>query len=168
MSSSGFPERPEHRRNSGDHDPHQQALYRAEEQASPDGGRIFRRFEEVQRFVEEVTTGAWWESCFPDAPIEVTVLRRSRGATFSAAHVTDDAQAAAIWVRDGSWNAVTVVHELAHVALAGRCGSDGAHGSEFATALLICWRELLGMQAYGALRSALDVNGIPLHHERLV
>lgn len=150
-----------------DDDPHQQGLYRAEHQALPDGGRRFRRFAELEHHVEQVVTGDWWERSFPDAPIEVTVKRRSRGATFSAAHVTEDGGEAAIWIRDGSWDAVTVVHELAHVATGNDYGDDGPHGSEFATNLLLCWRELLGVQAYGALRSTLGVNGIPFHQDRL-
>ncbi len=148
-------------------DPHQQGLYRAEHQAQPDGGRRFHRFADLQGYVESVTTGEWWERYFPDAPIEVVVERRSRGATFSAAHVTPSGDEAIIWIRDGSWDAVTVVHELAHVATGDRHGRDGAHGTEFATNLLVCWRELLGAQAYGALRSTLEANGIPFHHDRL-
>lgn len=148
-------------------DPHREVLYRCEHAALPDGGRRFHRFAELERFVNSVVLGAWWESSFPDAPLEVTVLRRSAGATFSAAHVTADGTEAVLWVRAGSWDAVTVVHELAHVAVGARVGADGPHGTEFATALLVCWRELLGVQAYGALRSAFDTNGIPYRRERL-
>ncbi len=110
--------------------------------------------------------GSWWERTFPRAPIEVTVLRRSSGATFSAAHIDASGLEAVIWVRDGSWDGVTVVHELAHVA-AGMALGESAHGASFATALLRCWRELLGVEAYGALRSGLDENGIPYHRDRL-
>ena len=148
-------------------DPHRDTLYRCEHDALPDGGRRFRRFAELERFVTDVVLGPWWEQEFPDAPIEVTVLRRSAGATFSAAHVAEDGDAAAIWIRDGSWDAVTVVHELAHVATGADAGPDGSHGALFATNLLRCWRELLGVQAYGALRSALEANGIPYHRDRL-
>lgn len=58
-------------------DPHRDTLYRCEHDALPDGGRRFRRFAELERFVTEVVLGPWWEQEFPDAPIEVTVLRRS-------------------------------------------------------------------------------------------
>ena len=34
-------------------------------------------------------------------------------------------------------------------------------GLQFATTLLVCWRELLGVQAYGALRSALESGRMP-------
>jgi putative metallohydrolase (TIGR04338 family) len=148
-------------------DPHREALYRCEHAASPEGGRRFRRFSELERFVADVVLGPWWERSFPLAPIDVSVLRRSAGATFSAAHVAEQGDEAAIWIRDGSWDAVTVVHELAHVATGAEVPSDGPHGSAFATNLLVCWRELLGVEAYGALRSALDANGIPYRRDRL-
>ena len=148
-------------------DPHRQALYDAEHDASPEGGRRFTRFAHLEQYVQDVVLGAWWERTFPDAPIEVDVLRRSRSATFSAAHVPADGDAAAVWIRDGSWDQVTVVHELAHVAT-GAVDRTGPHGMRFATTLLICWRELLGVQAYGALRSALDAHGVPYQRDRLV
>jgi putative metallohydrolase (TIGR04338 family) len=150
-------------------DPQREPLYRCEQLALPDGGRRFRRFSELEQYVQSVVLGPWWEHSFPEAPIEVTVLRRSSGATFSAAHVTPDGAEAVVWVRAGSWDAVTVVHELAHVAV-GSTGGGGAtapHGAEFAGALLVCWRELLGVQAYGALRSAFDTNGIEYRRDRL-
>ena len=146
-------------------DPYQEHLYAAEHQALPDGGRRFRRFAELEQWVASVALGPWWESTFPTAPLDVTVLRRSSGATFSAARVEGDE--AAVWIRDGSWDVVTVVHELAHVAVGSDHGPDGPHGATFATTLLICWRELIGVQAYGALRSALERNGVPYHRERL-
>ncbi len=148
-------------------DPHREALYRCEHLALADGGRRFRRFHELEQYVQSVVLSAWWETTFPDAPLEITVLRRSAGATFSAAHVVPDGTEAVLWVRAGSWDAVTVVHELAHVAVGPDPGPDGPHGTAFATALLRCWRELLGVQAYGALRSTFDTNGIPYRRERL-
>lgn len=157
-------------------DPQRELLYRCEHLALPDGGRRFSRFSELEQYVQSVVLGPWWEHTFPEAPIEVTVLRRSRGATFSAAHVTPDRDEAVVWIRSGSWDAVTVVHELAHVAVAGAVGPGAAgrdvgstapHGAEFAGALLICWRELLGVAAYGALRSAFDTNGIEYRRDRL-
>ncbi len=149
-------------------DPHRDALYRAEHQALPDGGRRFRRFAELEQYVTATVLGPWWERTFPTAPVDVAVLRRSSGATFSAAYVDDVGDDAAIWIRDGSWDLVTVVHELAHVAAGPPVRGEGSHGRGFATALLRCWRELLGVEAYGALRSTLDANGIPYHRDRLV
>lgn len=149
-------------------DPHRDAVYDAEHAALPDGGRRFRRFAELESFVEAVLVSPAWDSTFPDAPIEVSILRRSRGATFSAAHVVPDGDEAAIWIRDGSWDVATVVHELAHVAAGGRSDPTGPHGAEFATALLQLWRQLIGAHAYGALRSALDERELPYHRDRLV
>jgi putative metallohydrolase (TIGR04338 family) len=148
-------------------DPHRDAVYDAETRALPGGGRRFTRFAHLEAHVVDVTTGGWWAATFPDAPVEVDVLRRSRTATFSAAHVTADATAGVVWVRDGSWDLVTVVHELAHVAAGPAADTSGPHGCRFATALLVCWRELLGFDAYGALRSALDRNGVPYQRDRL-
>ena len=149
-------------------DPHRDPLYAAEHAALPDGGRRFRRFDEVDAYVTSVVTGPFWEARFPDAPIEVEVLRRSRGATFSAAHVTAQGDAAAVWLRDGSWDLVTVAHELAHVAsAAGPADPTGPHGERFATALLVLWRELLGVHAYCALRSCLEDQGVPYRRDRL-
>jgi putative metallohydrolase (TIGR04338 family) len=148
-------------------DPYRDVVYACEGEAVPDGGRRFRRFTELESYVESVMTGPWWERTFPQAPLEVDVMRRSRGATFSAAHVNAAGDAAALWIRDGSWDVVTVVHELAHVAGA-RPDPTGPHGATFATALLQLWRELLGVHAYGALRSGFDDHGVPYRRDRLL
>lgn len=160
-------------------DPHRLAVYRAEDDALPDGGRRFNRFAHVERWVQQVVLGEWWGATFPNAPLEVEITRRSRGATYSATRVLDD-QVAVLWLRDGSWQAVTIVHELAHVAAwdrvsaaastgVGHGTSPGAepHGIEFTTVLLACWRELLGFHAYGALRSGFDRRNVPYHRDRL-
>lgn len=146
-------------------DPEAVALYEAERDASPLGGRRFRRFADVEAFVRAATAEPWWEATFPDAPVSIEVLRRSRGATFSAAHVTPDGWDATIWIRDGSWDAVTVVHELAHVATGswrepGRWDAEPGHGPRFVDALCRLWRRHLGVHAYGALRSSLGARGV--------
>lgn len=144
------------------------AVYTAEDEALPDGGRRFRRFAELRRFVEDALGEPFWERTFPDAPASAEVLRRSRSATFSAAHVSEDGWDAVIWIRDGSWNAVTVVHELAHVAT-GSCRAPGVwhtgsgHGDDFVDALCLLWRRHLGLHAYGALRFALGTRGVGTH-----
>ena len=147
-------------------DPYRHAIYDAEAEALPGGGRRFSRFAHLEAYVTDITTGHWWATTFPDAPLEVDVLRRSRSATFSAAHVSTDASAGVVWIRDGSWDTVTVVHELAHVAAGPAPDPTGAHGRRFATALLDCWRELLGFPAYGALRSGYDRRGVPYQRDR--
>jgi putative metallohydrolase (TIGR04338 family) len=151
-------------------DPYREVIYSLENLAVEDSGRRFVRFVEIETFVESVLLSPWWEQQFPEAPIEVQLFRRSRSATFSAAAVDRTGNEAAIWIRDGSWDAVTVVHELAHVASAQRAHSPdptGAHGQEFATVLLLLWKELLGLHAYGALRSGFDGQGVPYRRERL-
>lgn len=151
-------------------DPYREPVYAAEGEALPEGGRRFRRFTDLESYVESVLLGAWWERTFPDAPIDIAIERRSRGATFSAAHVDEHGDEGVLWIRDGSWDAVTVVHELAHVASANRTQTPdptGPHGRDFVTALLLAWRELLGLHAYGALRSGLLARGVPFRRERL-
>lgn len=146
-------------------DPYRDVVYAAEDAALPSGGRRFTRFAHLEAYAEGVVTSRWWALEFPHAPIELDVMRRSRSATFSAAHVAADAQAAVIWIRDGSWTALTVAHELAHVAAGPGWDPTGVHGRRFTTALLACWRELLGFDAYGALRSALDLRGVPYQRD---
>lgn len=131
----------------------------------PDGGRRFRRFVDVEAWIEQVLLSDWWAAEFPYAPLEVDINRRSRGATFSAARVAVEGDNATVWIRDGSWNAVTIVHELAHIAAWNVV--DGAHDAEYVTVLLRCWRELLGFDSYGALRTSLDARGVDYFAHRL-
>lgn len=145
----------------GIEDPHRDLVYAAENDAAPDGGRRFRRFAEVRTFIDEVVLSGWWNDTFPDAPIEIVVMRRSRGATFSAATVDRAADAAAVWIRDGSWDMVTILHELAHVATP-YGDPSGAHGHAFVMALSELWRRFMGFHAYGALQSALTARAVPL------
>ncbi|HMY88841.1 MAG TPA: hypothetical protein PLR40_15905, partial [Microthrixaceae bacterium] len=137
--------------------------------AAPDGGRRFARFVELERFVGAAMTEPWWEQQFPDAPVSVELHRRSRSATFSAAHVTDDGWDGVIWIRDGSWDMVTVLHELAHVATGswrdpGRWSAEAGHGPRFVDGLARLWRRHMGLHAYGALRLALTERGVTLDH----
>lgn len=148
------------------------AVYEAEEEALPGGGRRFRRFADVEAFVDSVTAEPFWEVTFPEAPVSVEVHRRSRSATFSAAHVSDDGWDGRMWIREGSWNAVTVLHELAHVATGSyatpaRWAAEPSHGPRFVDALCLLWRRHLGIHAYGALVLALGGRGVVTrdHHE---
>lgn len=158
-------------------DPYREALYAAEDSALPDGGRRFTRFSSIEQFVAEVLEDPWWEAKFPDAPLAVSLERRSRGATFSAAHVTVDGSEAVLFIRDGSWTKSVVVHELAHVAAgreivlsraaAARRGEtpEGPHGPTYAAVLMELWRRHLGVHAYGALRSALNEREVPYRRD---
>lgn len=151
-------------------DPLRVAVYAAEDDALPGGGRRFTRFADLEAFIHAAMRDEWWEREFPEAPVSADVHRRSRSATFSAAHVTDDGWDAIIWIRDGSWDAVTVVHELAHVAAGswrqpGRWTLEAGHGDRFVGALCRLWRRHLGLHAYGALRVALLERGVTLDHQ---
>lgn len=145
-------------------DPYRDLVYAAENEACPDGGRRFQRFAHLQTFVDDVVTSSWWDDTFPDAPIEIVVMRRSRGATFSAATVDREADAAAVWIRDGSWDMVTTLHELAHVA-SSTGDPTGPHGRRFTAALSELWRRFMGFHAYGALQSALSTRAVPLRRD---
>lgn len=148
-----------------DGDPYRDSVYAAENEAAPDGGKRFSRFTYVEALIDEIVTSTWWDETFPHAPIEVVVMRRSRGATFSAATVDRRTDAAAVWIRQGSWNMVTVLHELAHVAARGG-DPTGPHGELFVAALAELWREYMGFHAFGALQSALAARAVPLRLDR--
>ena len=137
-------------------DPDRERVYAAEAAALTDGGRPFTRFTAVVDYVESVVLEPWWEMTFPDAPIEVEVGRRSRGATFSCAMVSPERDAGILLIRDGSWDAATIVHELAHFATMEARPFEPPHGPRFVDALTVLWRRHLGVHAYGALCSALD------------
>ena len=142
-------------------------LYEAETQALPDGGRRFTRFVDLTFFVDGVVADDWWSDRFPGAPLEVAVERRSHTARYSCAHVERDGSAGLILIRSGSWDMVTVIHELAHVGVsAERPRSEASHGEAFTSALVDLWRRHLGFHAYGALRSALDERALPYRRER--
>jgi putative metallohydrolase (TIGR04338 family) len=101
-----------------------------------------------------VTTDPRWTDRHPDAPVAVEVRRRSRSASYSVA----EPAAATIHIRAGSWDGPTVIHELAHLAVAAEHGSAAVepHGAEFREILLDLVRSFLGFDAYVALRTELD------------
>jgi putative metallohydrolase (TIGR04338 family) len=139
-------------------DPRRDAVYAAEHAALDDVGPRFGRWTEVEAYVDLLTTDARWTDVFPDAPVEVQVVRRSRSARYSAA----DPAHGVIHIRDGSWDAATVLHELAHVAV-GDERDDEPHGEHFVGAMLELVRTFLGFDTYGALRTELDRRGVPWH-----
>ncbi len=146
-------------------DPDGLVVQAAEDEALPDGGRRFARFTEVEDYVEQVVGDPWWSQTFPWAPVDVEVRRRSRSATFSAAHVSISGEAV-LFVRDGSWDAVTVLHELAHVAARSGLGAGRSHGAEFTDALQELWRRHLGVHAWAALVQALPERNPARHRDR--
>lgn len=133
-------------------DRQREAVYRAETEALGAAGPRFRRWVDLEAWVGAVVTDDRWLDGFPGAPVEVAVLRRSRGATASVAEV----DRAVIHIRDGSWDAPTVVHELAHLASVG----PPDHGPRFAATELALVRSFLGFPAYGALRTAFVRHGV--------
>jgi putative metallohydrolase (TIGR04338 family) len=137
-------------------DPHRDAVYAAEHVALDDVGPRFARWSDVVAFVDALTTDTRWTDVFPDAPIEVEVVRRSRSARYSAA----DPSHGVIHIRDGSWDAATVLHELAHLAVGVDDDTD-PHGERFVGTMLELVRTFLGFDAYGALRTQLDRRGAP-------
>lgn len=131
---------------------HASEVYAAE-QAVVDAAplRRFSRFRHITAYVQSVTVSPWWSERFPDAPLEVEVLRRSSGATFSAAFCTDDEVGVVALVNGAGWGLETVLHELAHLAAGRRAG----HGSTYRTALLALWRHEAGFRAWVALAEEL-------------
>jgi putative metallohydrolase (TIGR04338 family) len=137
-------------------DPRRDAVYSAEHAALDGTGPRLRRWTEVVAYVDSVTTDARWIDVFPDAPVEVVVERRSRSARYSAA----DPLHGVIHIRDGSWDAATVLHELSHLAVGGD-EHEEPHGARFVGAMLELVRAFLGFDAYGSLRSELERRRVP-------
>lgn len=128
--------------------------------------RRFRRFSQIEDYLETLVSGAWWSLRFPDAPLEILLQRRSRGATFSAAacagtgHRVDGREvdrAGIIWLVDGhGWGLETVLHELAHLAAEPGAG----HGPEFRDSLGELWRHEAGIDAWAALQHGFSAAGL--------
>lgn len=134
-----------------------QRVYRAENEALE--GRIgrFTSFSQVESWVTDVVADPrWCEELAArwgvEAPLEVAVVRRSRSARFSAAEMARPV----IHLRDGSWDRLTILHELAHLASR---DPDG-HGPLFCSVELDLIRWFCGYHAYGALRSAFEAAGV--------
>ncbi len=139
-------------------DPQREQLYAAETAALADVGPRFTRWADLVAWVDAVTTDPRWIDGFPNAPIEVEVVRRSRSARYSVAETAADA----IHIRAGSWDAPTVLHELAHLA-----AGDGdhhepvePHGAKFAGVLLDVIRMWCGVDAWAALRTEFRRRGV--------
>jgi putative metallohydrolase (TIGR04338 family) len=133
-------------------DPEALTIYALEDAAARTSGlRRYTTFAELVEHVERIVCSDWWDTTFPAAPIEVTVQRRSRTATFSAAGRDDVNESGTLWVVDShGWNAETVLHELAHIA----APSGSMHGPSWRAALLELWRREAGFHAWVELRTA--------------
>lgn len=118
--------------------------------------RRYTTFAEVQAHVDAIVCSEWWDETFPDAPVDVEVVRRSRNATFSAA-CRLDADAAVVAIIDGRhWSADVVLHELAHLA----AGLGADHGHRFRAALAELWRREAGIVAQTCLLAEFDAAGL--------
>lgn len=139
-----------------------EAIEAAEEAVSATVGPTFRRWTEVVSWVHGVTMRPEWDELFPGAPIDVDVRRRSSSAHYAAAHVPS----ATIFIPDGSWTAMVVIHELAHLAAPHVVAShvprapEPSHGPSFVSAELTIVRRFVGIEAWAALRAELHAAGL--------
>ena len=129
-------------------DPQADRLYRAEDAVLGDRGPDLRRWTDVIAFVDRVVTAPEWVDAEPGRPLDITVERRSRSARYAAAHHGS----ATIWIPDGQWRVITVLHELAHLA----APDPEPHGARYAAAELQLVRWVLGVDAFAVLRAAFD------------
>jgi putative metallohydrolase (TIGR04338 family) len=127
-------------------------VYAAEEQVLGDIGPRLRRWRDVEAFLESVLGDPGYTERFPGASLDVTLERRSRGARASLALP----QSGHILIRDGSWNALTVLHELAHLA----ADSSEPHGPDFVATELELVRAWCGFDAFVALRTAFEKHAV--------
>ena len=133
-------------------DPQADAVYAAEAAAQRHfAPRQFESFAEVDAFVQQVVCSEYWDARFPNAPMQTSVQRRSRNATYSAGG--RQADVGVLWLIDGyHWNSLAVLHELSHIAVGGDDPYD--HGAKFRTAELDLVREFVGVQMFGELAVA--------------
>ena len=143
-------------------DPWVEVIEACEDAVSSLVGPSFRRWVDVVTWVHSVTTHPEWDELFPGAPIDVEVQRRSSSARYALAHVPS----ASIFVPDGSWSTMLVVHELAHLAaphvVAGHVprAPEPSHGPSFVVAELAIVRRFVGVEAWAALRGELSAAGL--------
>lgn len=130
----------------GPEDPQRDRLYAAEDAVLPFIGPRFTRWRHVEQFLESVLSSPDYGSLFPEGPLDIALGQRSRSARASLAVPSNQS----ILIRSGSWNALTVLHELAHlVALA-----PVAHGPEFVATELELIRTFCGFEAFALLRTS--------------
>lgn len=133
-------------------DPWAARVEAAERRALHDRGPRWRRWADVVTWTHTVLTHADWIDVFPEAPIDVDIVRRSHSAHYALAHF----ESATIAIPDGAWSAEIVLHELAHLAAPGA----PAHGPGFVSAELHLVRRFLGIDAWAAFTAALAAEGI--------
>lgn len=133
-------------------DPQRDRLYAAEDAVEAEVGPALRRWRDVEAFLERVLSSDAYLDRFPDAPLDVTLERRSRGARASLALPHHDT----ILIRDGSWSALVVLHELAHLV----SPNDLTHGAQFAGTVLQLVRDHCGIDAAVVLAGSFERHGV--------
>lgn len=133
-------------------DPQRQLVYAAEDSVLAEVGPRLRRWVEVEAFVESVLADPAYLDLFPDGPLDIVLDRRSRSARASVA-LPDHAT---ILIRDGSWNALTLLHELAHLI----SPDEVPHGADFVATELALVRRFCGFDAFAVLLTAFRATGV--------
>lgn len=128
----------------------QQATYRAEETLSGTGRR-FANVAEVQRYVDELTEEPWFQDAWNWVTgVEIQRLRVNRAICAGASYAED------LLIGLVVLEEPIVLHELAHLC----AGRGQGHGERFTVAFLALVRARMGFHAYGALRAALEAEGV--------
>lgn len=133
-------------------DPQRVAVYAAEDSLVDEIGPRLRRWGDVERFLDSVLSQPRYLEMFPFAPLDIVLGRRSCRATASVAI----AECQTILIRDGSWNALTILHELAHLVANDR----EPHGADFVATELWLVREFCGFADFGSLQHTFDRNNV--------
>lgn len=132
-------------------DPDASAVYAAEDDVSAQIGPDLRSWPALRHWLAEVLSNDDVQEHFPTLPLDVELGRRSRTATASLA----SASRSAILIRDGSRDALTVLHELAHLIAA----SPEPHGADFRRTVCDLVRLTCGFEAFVALGAAYRAHG---------
>ncbi|HBX78904.1 MAG TPA: hypothetical protein DEG43_14775 [Acidimicrobiaceae bacterium] len=134
-------------------------VYAAEDTLVSEMGPRLRTWKSVEAFAESILTSEELNELFPNHPAGISLHRRSRSATASAAVVSRGE----IWIRDGSWNALTVIHEISHHL----ASPDTTHGARFVSIELVLVRTWCGFTAYGELLHAFRTRSVAIDEEFL-
>ena len=137
-------------------DPQRLNVYAAEDAVRDTTGPRLRRWAHVEPFFEQVIGSPHYIERFPDAPLEIGLGRRSHNARSSVAVVAHRQ----ILIRDGSWNALTVLHELAHLVAPG----PPPHGPSFVATELELVRLFCGFVDHAALARSFAEHGVTASH----
>jgi len=138
-------------------DPQRLALYRAEDNVAAHIGPTWRRWSDVEAALDAILRSDSYRELFPDSPTELLLARRSRSARASFAQ----RETGTIAIRDGSWNAITLLHELAHIVTS----AGPPHGRAFVDNEVALVRDVCGFEAALVLGASLRAHRIE-HDER--